>query len=357
MVKKVIIIIIGVFLLSIVLFNVIDINLNKFNNMNTVSVNESESDLETETVKQEPIQLAINHFAERIYTNGIIDTSVFYQNNTFCDMKLYIRNELLDEAGKVVKTEDSMHEIGRKDSGVKRLKILTPEGMKTGRYKTKVTVWNGDPKENTTEILIQSISDSEILYFANTDEFDMLDNSFWGLSDKKINDTTFTPNNIMVQNGVLNIKLSNDALSGGEVYSVDKQGYGIYEIRMKVPNVPSSITGFFMYYPPDFHSEIDMEVFNDSSGKLLLTTYADGKVSNESVIQLGFDPTQDFHDYRFGYSENQVVFYVDDQLVDTFNSEIPKTGMQLMINCWYPKWLEQKLPSEEKILFIERVSY
>ena len=45
MVKKVIIIIIGVFLLSIVLFNVIDINLNKFNNMNTVSVNESESDL------------------------------------------------------------------------------------------------------------------------------------------------------------------------------------------------------------------------------------------------------------------------------------------------------------------------
>ena len=272
-------------------------------------------------------------------------------------MKLYIRNELLDEAGKILKTEDSMHEIGRKDSGVKRLKILTPEGMKTGRYKTKVTVWNGDPKENTTEILIQSISDSEILYFANTDEFDLLDNSFWGLSNKQLAGTTFTPNNVLIDNGILSIKLSKDSLSGGEVYSVDKQGYGIYEIRMKLPNVPSSITGFFMYYPPDFFSEIDMEVFNDSSGKLLLTTYAEGKVSNESKIQLGFDPTQDFHDYRFEYDENKIIFYVDDQLVDTFDSGIPKLGMQLMINCWYPKWLGQKPAKEDEILLIERVSY
>lgn len=313
--------------------------------------------MEAKTAVKEPIQVAINQSAEKIFINGRILTSLFYRNNTSRDMKLYIRNELLDVAGKVVTTLETVLEVGSNDSGVKRLETLTPREMKTGRYKTKVTVWDGDPKENTTELLIQSTSVSEIIYFANTDEFDMLDNFFWGLSDKKLNDTTFTPNNIMVHNGVLNIKLSKGVLFGGEIYSVDKQGYGIYEIRMKVPNVPSSITGFFMYYPPDFHSEIDMEVFNDSSGKLLLTTYADGKVSNESTIQLGFDPTQDFHDYRFEYSENQVVFYVDDQLVDTFNSEIPKTGMQLMINCWYPKWLEQKPPSEEKILFIERVSY
>lgn len=344
-------------LLSTILFNVSDIKLNKFNNRNTISVNESESDLETEAVKQEPIQIAINHFAEKIYTNGIVDILVIYQNNTLCDMELYIRSELLDVAGNVVTTEESMLEIRRNDSGVKRLEILTPEGIKTGRYKTKVTVWDGDPKENTTEILMQSTSDSEIIYFANTDEFDLLDNSFWGLSDKKLGETTFTPNNVMIQNGVLNIKLSKDALSGGEIYSVDKQGYGVYEISMKLPNVPSSITGFFMYYPPDFYSEIDMEIFNDSSGKLLLTTYADGKVSNEREIQIGFDPTQDFHDYRFEYSENQIIFYVDDQLVDTFDSGILKSGMQLMINCWYPKWLDQKPAKEEKILLIERVSY
>lgn len=345
------------FLLAIFLFNVSDIKFKKINNLNSVSVNESKLDLEAETAVKEPIQVAINQNAEKIFINGRILTSLFYRNNTSRDMKLYIRNELLDVAGKVVTTLETVLEVGSNDSGVKRLETLTPEEMKTGRYKTKVTVWDGDPKENTTELLMQSTSVSEIIYFANTDEFDMLDNSFWGLSDKKLNDTTFTPNNIMVQKGVLNIKLSKDVLFGGEIYSVDKQGYGIYEIRMKVPNVPSSITGFFMYYPPDFHSEIDMEVFNDSSGKLLLTTYADGKVSNESVIQLGFDPTQNFHDYRFEYSENQVVFYVDDKIVGIFDNGIPKNNMQLMINCWYPKWLEQMQPNEEKTLFIERVSY
>jgi hypothetical protein len=346
-----------VFLMTIILINISDIKLKKINSLNTVSVNKSKLDLEPETKKIEPIQVSVKQNAEKIYMNGMILTSLFYRNNTSRDIKLYIRIDLLDVAGNVIMTLDKILEVVSNDSGVKRLETLTSKGMKTGRYKTKVTVWDGDPKEITTELLVQSISVSEIIYFASTDEFDMLDNSYWELSDKKLNDTTFTPNNIMVQNGALNIKLSKDVLSGGEIYSVDKQGYGIYEIRMKVPNVPSSITGFFMYYPPDFHSEIDMEVFNDSSGKLLLTTYADGKVSNESVIQLGFDPTQDFHDYRFEYSENQVVFYVDDQLVDSFNSEIPKTGMQLMINCWYPKWLEQKPPSEEKILFIERLSY
>ena len=52
--------------------------------------------------------------------------------------------------------------------------------------------------------------------------------------------------------------------------------------RLQVPDAPSSITGFFLYAPPDYASEIDIELYNDPRGLVMFTTYAGGRQTHPS---------------------------------------------------------------------------
>lgn len=47
----------------------------------------------------------------------------------------------------------------------------------------------------------------------------------------------------------LKIKLPEDTLNGGRGESRRLHGFGFYAAHIKVPNVSSSITGFFLYRP------------------------------------------------------------------------------------------------------------
>jgi beta-glucanase (GH16 family) len=66
-------------------------------------------------------------------------------------------------------------------------------------------------------------------------------------------------------------------------------GYGSYAARMKIPNAPSSITGFFLYKAPDYQGEIDIELYNDGSRRIMFTTYAGGARTHTQTTQLPFD--------------------------------------------------------------------
>ncbi len=68
-----------------------------------------------------------------------------------------------------------------------------------------------------------------------------------------------------------------NTLDGGEVESKDIHGPGFYAARLKFADAPSSNTGFFLYGPPDYKSKMDTEIFDDSSGRVLFTTYAGGR--------------------------------------------------------------------------------
>jgi beta-glucanase (GH16 family) len=61
-------------------------------------------------------------------------------------------------------------------------------------------------------------------------------------------------------------------LRGGEILTNELHGYGSYSARMSFSNVPGSIRGFFLYEAPDYESEIDVEVFNDSTRRIMFTT-------------------------------------------------------------------------------------
>lgn len=190
------------------------------------------------------------------------------------------------------------------------------------------------------------------------ENFDILDDTIWMASDKILGRSWLNPQNIEVRDGFLKIRMPANTLEGGELVGRQAVTFGSYETRMKLPKAPSSITGFFLYAPPDFFYEIDIEIYNTEEGKLLLTTYADGGVQNEYVGKLGFDPTADFHTYRFDYLSERVAFYVDDKLIQQWHEGFPEEyPMQLMVNSWYPNWQEGTPPTEDQVLLVDWIRY
>jgi len=310
-----------------------------------------------EYINENSLNITIEQAKGEFYQSEDVENLVNIENNTERNIRVYIQSEMIDSSGKICASNLEIFDISTSETKVVQARIALEDEIATGRYKTKITVWDGDPEIKETKVIKQSISEQEILYFRNKDDFILFDENIWGISNKQLGKTYFKSENVYVQDGYLKISLTQNKLEGGEIYTVKKYGYGIYEIRMKLPLAQSSITGFFMYSPPDYFYEIDMEFFNDSSGTLLLTTYSEGNIRNEEKHMLDFDATKDFHDYRFEYSEDNIKFYVDNQFILQYTEGVPKDEMQLMVNCWYPKWLGLTPALEKEELLIDWIKY
>lgn len=189
------------------------------------------------------------------------------------------------------------------------------------------------------------------------DDFDAFDESRWHKSDHRLGRSDLRPDHVRVGSSKLRIKLPADTLEGGEIASRDLYGYGTYTVRMRVPNAPSSITAFFLYEPPDFEREIDIEIYNDSSRRAILTTYSGGSLTNMTTVKLPFDPRKGFHTYRIEYRPKAVRYYADGVRLKHFNTGLPADPMRVLVNAWFPTWLSGKAPAEDKYAIVDWVAY
>ncbi len=293
-----------------------------------------------------------------------MDTAVFkadVSNLSNTEKQIRVSVNITDTAGALIDSKVITLDI---PADTKRTYLDTwtiPQGMLTGRYFVSLAICEisdstGSEPASSVEIYQSSGEDSFICY-ANKDDFNTLDESVWSVTAHKLGRSELNPENVDVADGQLLITLPAKNLGGGEIMLKELQGYGIYEIRMKLPLAPTSITGFFLYKQPDFYHEIDIEVYNDHSGTALLTTYADGSVQNEHTCNLGFDPTAEFHDYRIEYAADKVAFYIDGKLIKSWEEGFTEDEMYLMLNCWYPKWLDGKSINNEQYLVVEWIKY
>jgi licheninase len=164
------------------------------------------------------------------------------------------------------------------------------------------------------------------------------------------------PANVTVSGGRLALALPAGRTDGGEVRSGALEHGGRFEARIRVADAPSSLTGFFLYAPPDFASEIDIEILNDRSGTILLTTYADGHEKHHERRALGFDPTAAAHDYRIDWSKGTAAFTVDGRVLRRFTSGVPTAPMNLFLNAWFPRWLHGIAPAATAATTVDRVT-
>ena len=242
----------------------------------------------------------------------------------------------------------------------KETALLTPPLEKPGSYATRVSV-RSEEGGGSAEPLAKQEKESAFRVAEPPEEFAQQADALppgWKATDHKLGRGRVRPENVSMEDGKVRLTLPADKVDGAEIESEKLHGPGsTYTARMKVPDAPSSITGFFLYEPPDLESEIDIEVFNEPSGKVLFTTYAGGKETHTEEKKLPFDPTKGFHDYSFSYNKGSVVFYVDGEEMQRYKGGIPNNEMQLYVNSWYPTWLETQKPPSDKHAYVEWIEH
>lgn len=142
---------------------------------------------------------------------------------------------------------------------------------------------------------------------------------------------------------------------GGEVRSSHYYGYGDFQVRMKPSNVKGTASTFFtctgnydMWYNEDGtverqnpHDEIDIEFLGSDTTKVQFNYFANGVGGHEYMYDLGFDASQEFHDYGFRWTENDITWFVDNVPVyKVYKSNIkageswPQEPGRALVNYW-----------------------
>ncbi|RFU71988.1 concanavalin a-like lectin glucanase [Trichoderma arundinaceum] len=147
--------------------------------------------------------------------------------------------------------------------------------------------------------------------------------------------------------------------------------YGSYRAGMKLTAVNGTCAAFFWYFNDT--QEIDMEFLSrefDSRKKIYPVNlviqseasrragYDASKTGTFKVVNLTFDPTLGFHEYRFDYLQGRVRFYADSQLLAEMNgSSVPDGPGHLILQHWSngnPLWSGGP-PEQDAILTVSYV--
>ncbi len=225
----------------------------------------------------------------------------------------------------------------------------------SGLHTARTAIWTDDPADKDAGAALLDKSETTFRVYQEREDFDSLDSDRWKKDENRLGRGQFQPDNADTKDGNLRLKIPKKGFDGAQISSKKKYGYGSYTARIKVPDAPTSITGFFLYEPPDFQSEVDIEIHNDPKGKILFTTYANGEQTHTRTMDLPFDPTKDFHDYGFEYRKGELIFHVDDRPMTTFEDGIPDRPMKLYVNTWYPQWLAGKESSQDRSVLVDSI--
>ncbi len=274
------------------------------------------------------------------YAGDQIDFSAEIVNNDNSEVSIWAGISYQNAAGKWHDIPAKHIKVSSKGTENIEFHWQIPDKLMSGHYRFVFSLWDESPGSvNSTRLTYLEAVDL-IRIYNKQEDFEFLDFSLWKSSTHKLGRTTFNPNYVKVEDGKLKLIMPAHSFDSGELQSRELMGYGSYEIRMKLPNAPGSITGFFMYKAPDYYFEIDIEIYNQKSGDYFLTTYANGAKRNEYFGVFPFDPTTSFNNYRFDYYPDRLDYFVNDQFIVRFTAGYPHEPMYLMVNSWYPNWVE-----------------
>ncbi|KAK7418873.1 hypothetical protein QQZ08_011082 [Neonectria magnoliae] len=165
--------------------------------------------------------------------------------------------------------------------------------------------------------------------------------------------------------------ISDDAVPAAEIDTARRDlHWGSYRTGMKLSATNGTCAAFFWYLNDT--QEIDVEFlsreFEPGKGiypvNLVIQSmqsreagYDASKTGTFKRVNLDFDPTDAFHEYRFDYTAGKVVFYTDSKQVAMMHgSAIPSAAGHLILQHWSngnPKWSGGP-PAKDAML---RVSY
>ena len=189
------------------------------------------------------------------------------------------------------------------------------------------------------------------------DDFATLDAERWVTITRPFGKGAVDAANVAVASGMLGVKLPAGRLDGGELRTTSLYRFGSFRARIKVADAPSSLTAFFLYKAPDYQSELDIEIFNDTTRRVMFTTYAGGAQTNTVTKLLPFDATAGFHDYAIEWTTGSVRFLVDGTPLQSWTKGVTRSAMYVYLNAWFPSWLGGELPAADRVTSVDWLEY
>ena len=205
------------------------------------------------------------------------------------------------------------------------------------------------------------------------DSLEFLDTKHWLRRSDTFTDNLalFRPSNIKFVSGigaVLSIKgesLGVRDYTAASICSQNQYLFGKFEATIQASDVPGVVTGFFLYRNSP-RQEIDIEIVGNRPYRLLINVFYNpgGEGANydygyrgaPSYIDLGFDASKASHRYSIEWSPNEILWFVDGNLVHrrvVWNpTPIPHLPMTVHANNWVTRSTQlagrinnQKLPA------------
>lgn len=168
------------------------------------------------------------------------------------------------------------------------------------------------------------------------DDFDgnELDESVWQIATWSEHGGQTGSARCTVEDGHLKMVLINDASAGvlsSAIQTRDEFYYGRWEARLKASSCPNVLNSFYTIDWDDTSSsastsdgtkqEIDIELlsksFTGNDGRVHFALHADGLDSSDTNpdLELGFDPSADFHVFGYDITPEGIEWFVDDRVV------------------------------------------
>ena len=208
------------------------------------------------------------------------------------------------------------------------------------------------------------------------DEFKVLDESLWGISDGWVNgdwqNCMWSGDNVVVQDDLLSlsfIKQPNDKrdYTCGEIQSRHVYGYGTYETRFRTAKGAGLNAAFFTYIGPHHgkpHDEIDFEVLLRDTSAVSLNTYVSGRPENGKRIPLPLPADDGFITYSFVWDPQGIRWYVDGVMMHetALDAALPVNDQKIYASLWgsdsFPNWMGRFVePEKDLIMEVDWISF
>ncbi|KAK9074909.1 hypothetical protein SSX86_003228 [Deinandra increscens subsp. villosa] len=160
----------------------------------------------------------------------------------------------------------------------------------------------------------------------------------------------FGDNNLQILKDGKSVHLSLDQRTGSGFLSHNLYLHGFFSASIKLPDYYTAgvVVAFYMsngYMYEKNHDEIDFEFLGNIRGtewKIQTNIYGNGStdVGREERYSLWFDPSDDFHQYTILWTQDHIIFYVDDIAIreikrtKSMDRDFPSKPMKLYATIW-----------------------
>jgi GR25 family glycosyltransferase involved in LPS biosynthesis len=205
---------------------------------------------------------------------------------------------------------------------------------------------------------ISFADEAELTEEATEHHFAGIDDAFWMLRDDTFpsNLALFTPRNVTVESDrTLQLMFRSECtpvrgFTSGALCSRQQYRYGRFVANVRPAGAPGLITGVFLHRSSP-RQEIDIEFLGKDPRKMLVNVFYNpglegarmeyGYRGTPALIDLGFDASEDFHEYAIEWTSTAIRWSVDGRLVyerlDWDPTPIPHLPMQLQFNLWHSR--------------------